>query len=397
MDKATDRNVYLLGAGFSHPAGAPLIYDFLERSRQYMNNRPAELDDFGMEHFHRVFAFKQEMAKAREKISVDLDNIEDLFGLVEMSCRLGITTTDTRDSMIYVIAKTLELCTIPRRPRGNIGFQLNRERAPNLTFEQDFVRHDKTNRKYFVDLYDFFAMLLEGAFDDPNTASARSDAVITFNYDLVLDDALFRTGFRPWYGHSIDRTDGNIPLLKLHGSANWAVCPDCGEPAVFPEKLTRSFSELTTIPCGKCGKRQCQPLLIPPSWDKTDHRNTMRPVWKTAVDELRRATRICIIGYSMPESDAFFRYLLTVALSENHQLEKLVVVDYTGLSRISFEPVTIPPRKSEIEEKWIKLLDGTFRQRRFTFFGDGFENFIAQRWHEMGRGALLDNVGRFGG
>ena len=129
MAEPTDRNVYILGAGFSAPAGAPLIYSFLERSREFLNNPPAALNNDGLAHFKRVFEFKEKIAKAREKMSVDLDDIEELFGLVEMSCRLGSASVEARNSMIYVIAKTLELCTTPRKPRGRIGFEMEQARA----------------------------------------------------------------------------------------------------------------------------------------------------------------------------------------------------------------------------------------------------------------------------
>src|SRR5437879_2029389 len=110
--QATDRNVFILGAGFSRPAGAPLINDFLERSRQFVNSPPRGLDTYSLQQFESAFRFKENMSKSREKIVIDLDNVEELFGLVEMSCRLGKASSETRDSMVWLIAKTLELCTL---------------------------------------------------------------------------------------------------------------------------------------------------------------------------------------------------------------------------------------------------------------------------------------------
>jgi hypothetical protein len=69
----------------------------------------------------------------------------------------------------------------------------------------------------------------------------------------------------------------------------------------------------------------------------------MRPVWEAASEALNRATRICIIGYSMPEADAFFKYLITLGLADNHQLYKMIVVnkDAIGLQQ-SFVPFQEP-------------------------------------------------------
>jgi hypothetical protein len=80
-----NRNVYILGAGFSAPAGAPVIRDFLDRSREFYDDPSSSMDLREREHFARVFEFKRSMGQAREKFRIDLDDIEKLFGLVEIS------------------------------------------------------------------------------------------------------------------------------------------------------------------------------------------------------------------------------------------------------------------------------------------------------------------------
>src|SRR5712692_9713959 len=121
-----DRNVYVLGAGFSALAGAPLIHDFIDRSRFYFDDPSSNLEKTERDHFERFLAFKRRMSQTREKVRIDLDNIEQLFGLVEISQRLEFDKRATRDSTVYVIAKTLELAT--RGPRlSRIGFSSNRE------------------------------------------------------------------------------------------------------------------------------------------------------------------------------------------------------------------------------------------------------------------------------
>jgi hypothetical protein len=128
MVDAADRNVFILGAGFSAHAGAPLIRDFLDKSRELMENPSSGLEPFERAHFSRVFRFRREMAQAREKVMIDLDDIEELFGLVEMSQRLGGNTRETRSSTVYMIAKTLELATRPPgRGRLHVRFDIKPE------------------------------------------------------------------------------------------------------------------------------------------------------------------------------------------------------------------------------------------------------------------------------
>ena len=364
MSSPTDRNVFILGAGASSDAGAPLIYDFLERSRQFLNNPPSALDEYGLAQFRQVFDFKREMARSREKISVDLDNIEDLFGLVEMSCRLGQTGRDTRKSTVYLIVKTLELCLEPRRNRPHLGFRVERGHLSELEGVSYAKRDSSDDPRFTIDMYEYLALMLAGRLDIPERRRGREDVVITFNYDLLIDDALQQVDLLPWYGPGFhdppEPQPNSVQLLKLHGSANWAFCPECKKPILRYHKVTHFVVRLGQLSCPVCGA-SCQPLLVPPSWDKTEYSDTMSPVWKLAVEKLKTATRICVVGYSIPDSDAFFRHLITLALADNHQLERLIVVD----------------KDSKVEMKWKRLLDPVFRQRRFTFSGQGFALYLA--------------------
>ncbi len=122
--------------------------------------------------------------------------------------------------------------------------------------------------------------------------------------------------------------------------------------------------------CSKCQRAGLRLLLVPPSWDKSEYSQIMRPVWKKAVEALKTATRICVIGYSMPETDAFFKFLLALGLAENDRLYKLIVVDWipSGITG---------PRESTIEARWKEMLEGVFVGRRFEFFPGGFAKFVS--------------------
>src|ERR1700730_17293992 len=117
MEGIIDRNVYILGAGFSAGAGAPLIHNFLDVSKQLHDRPYSGLEPFEREHFKRVFDFRREIAQARDKIRIDLDDIEQLFGLVEVSHRFRGTPLETRNSMVYLIAKTLQMSIDGKKQR----------------------------------------------------------------------------------------------------------------------------------------------------------------------------------------------------------------------------------------------------------------------------------------
>jgi hypothetical protein len=366
-----DHNVYILGAGFSRDAGAPLIHDFLDRAREFYADPDMPLDAVERQHFEKVFKFKREITKAREKFRIDLDNIEQLFGLVEMSQRLGDESQETRDAMVYLIAKTLELAVKDTSRRPPVKFGWSTGSLPPFT---SYVRQSPSAGNLFeTDIYTHFALLLSGTYDDQHKLESRCSTVITFNYDLILDDALTRVGARAGYqlesvvAEESPATQVVVPVLKLHGSTNWAICR-CKQIYVLGQKATVNPGAFRNLKCSKCGGENLRLLLVPPSWDKSEYSEIMRPVWKKAVDAIKTATRICVIGYSMPETDAFFKFLLALGLAENDRLYKLIVVDrLQGPS---------PQTNNPIDQRWKEMLETVFVGRRFEFFAHGFAQFI---------------------
>jgi NAD-dependent SIR2 family protein deacetylase len=374
-DSLQDHNVYILGAGFSKDAGAPLIHDFLDRAREFYADPNSALDLQEREQFEQVFSFKREVAKAREKFRIDLDNIEQLFGLVEMSQRLGSASSKTRDATVYLIAKTLQLALTDTSKRPPVRMALAQGYATQASFI-DYVRREQSGGDVFdTDIYTHFALMLAGKYDDQRKLAERSSTVITFNYDLVLDDALTRVGAKPGYelaGAVFDEPNSTapaVPLLKLHGSTNWAVCR-CNQIHVLGQKATAEPDMFRAKRCSRCQRTGLRLLLVPPSWDKSEYSRVMQPVWKKAVEALKTATRICVIGYSMPETDAFFKFLLALGLAENDRLYKLIVVDRL-VSGISAQ------QENTIETRWKQMLEGVFVGRRFEFVPHGFAQFIS--------------------
>ena len=400
-----DRNVYLLGAGFSAAAGAPLIHNFLDCSRAFLDAPFGFVGDFNAaqrEPFETVFKYKQDMSRAAYKVKIDLDNIEELFGLVEISSRLDPGHQKIRDSIAMMIARTLDWATrdVARRRKIRIGSFPDAA----LWFHQfglspESFDVDKTAAGDFIDMdaYTYFAALIAGIFDDPSQRKFRSDSVITFNYDLVLDYALYQVNVAPDYHLPSPVEDPHwkppsqtCSVLKLHGSINWGVCNECRtQLRIAYRQPSRSPLWYPPQCCPQCRSMEqfFQPLLVPPSWDKSGHRDILTPVWAKAVEELKAAKRICVIGYSMPKTDAFFRYLLTLALAENERLSDLIVVD---LAR-----AVVGPTQQEValETRWKELLEPMFVQRRFRFHPEGLIDYVLDRdnLRHLGRGEALND------
>src|SRR5882672_4718704 len=106
---------------------------------------------------------------------------------------------------------------------------------------------------------------------------------------------------------------GCCRYLKLHGSVNWAAPHESTKLRIYG-----NYQELLAA------KRQV--LLVPPTWRKT-FSGAISQVWDTAVRALTNATRIVIIGFSIPPTDIHFKYLLAAGLQENISLRKIYCVN----------------------------------------------------------------------
>ncbi|MDB6025010.1 MAG: hypothetical protein JWM68_1233, partial [Verrucomicrobiales bacterium] len=77
----------------------------------------------------------------------------------------------------------------------------------------------------------------------------------------------------------------------------------------------------------------------------------LQEVWDTAVKAVKTATRIIVIGFSMPQTDVHFKYLMAAGLQDNVSLRQIAFVNQDS------GPVT----KSKINDTFRKDYVGTDR------------------------------------
>ncbi len=326
--------VFILGAGASAEAGAPVMENFLDvardiaRTTQNLATRPA---------FELVFRGIAALGAVFEKGGLDTDNLEAVFAAFEMAKlfgRLGSLSTEEidglPDALRAVIVETLE-----RR----IRFPIEQSGAgPFLV---------KPPRAY-RGLVGLLGTLGE------NYRSGEY-SIITFNYDLTIDHALHDAGHVIDYGLLPLPTIGAFPLLKLHGSLNWLRCHQCGIAAYPFAKYIRNrrgfevppiysrdsvdntfaalrFSEALSVDgvfehCNGQLVEPRVPFVVPPTWSKGEHHQRIATVWAHAARHLSEARKVAIIGYSLPESDHFFRLLWSLGTVGPTKIEKIWVVN----------------------------------------------------------------------
>lgn len=342
MRPYNDNNVYILGAGFSAEAGLPVVSSFLARMRDAVDwldkaGRATERDAI-----ERVLDFRHESAAAGYRINIDLDNIEHLFSLADAK-----PGTASSNDIRLAIAATIEFAAqTGHAPIGRMRVSESNGWPCHEAWLKTAQRRLDLDSTGFRDvessIFDYYAAVLSGL--SAAKREPEKNVVITLNYDVVLEDALRRlevpisyelsgsVEFDPTANVDQSRADA-FQVLKLHGSVNWAVKPN-GSVIVCS-----NYERVRTL--------NLAPLLVPPTWQKIAA-EALLPVWDSAVRAIAKATRIVLIGFSIPSADQHFKYLLSVGLKDNSSLRMIRIVD---------------PRASELLAQY----EAVFREDQFKY------------------------------
>lgn len=163
------------------------------------------------------------------------------------------------------------------------------------------------------------------------------DMVISFNYDILMDNALRNSGKLTDYGYLVpfqkafdgqqwtrsDDAPSNIVLLKLHGSMNWLHCSYCGSYFLMRSEKMGSWYASLPRDCPKCrgSSLYLERVIIPPLLTKDYSSQPMDYVWSEAERRLSRVGKIVVIGYSFPPTDFATETLLRIGLPWTRQKE----------------------------------------------------------------------------
>ena len=191
-----DRNVYILGAGFSTEAGLPLIKNFMNRMRdaaawlEGRQDRKSELTAI-----ESVLDFRLRASAAAYRVPLDVENIEELFSLASAS-----DSTELSDQVTMAIAATLDFCRATALPQRQGRIAVSKidgpkwDRPQPCNWELSKQHEQRTTGTpgvsvYSCPLYEFYLGMLCGFFNE--VESDRRDTIISLNYDTVVEDALW--------------------------------------------------------------------------------------------------------------------------------------------------------------------------------------------------------------
>lgn len=337
-------NLYILGAGASADSGAPIMTNFLDVAEDFLASERFR----NSKEIHQLFNKIRSLNSLHAKSNVDLNNIESVLGLLEMSELLEYPIDgqnqflSLKDSYVKMISETIE---------NSMKFNI---KGPKWIIPRGSYQD-------FADL-----------FEDQNRQ--KNSAIISFNYDVGIDVALHNANVR--YTYHLNDSHNLFPLLKLHGSLNWFKNDNKAIETIHLSQFfqtqqyrtygdkdregTLTFSGYMKQMRGGFDEYDLPPFIIPPTWNKTMYHASISNVWKKASQCLSQAKNIYVIGYSLPETDAFFKYLFSLGTNSTTRIRKFWVIN---------------PDTSGTEKRFRELL-GPQMIERFRYLNHDFQTAV---------------------
>jgi hypothetical protein len=387
-DGTVKKIVYVLGAGFSIPAGGP--------SQARILNEILDLDESCLEVRRKKAALKTFITKDLGISLRDMHGVplEDIYTPLDRCIADGISFKNRPPSNLVKLRSDLGGLISRAIGAAITRFSNDRPGAP------DYIARFAS---YIVGLASKRAEYAQNTDDAEQSKQYDPLAIISLNWDILLDNALhdalhkdrLRTCARfgdydPFgvvdyccYVSSLEPGDErirsglwslgcrgyNVKLLKPHGSMNWLQCPNCQRLFVeFGQKMT-IVEQIGRTSCRHCLRlgyqNRLQGSLVMPTFLKDLSNFQIKLVWQNTSVELMEAEHLDFIGYSLPHADFEFRQLLARTVRQKATVE---VVLFRGKEQESV-------KNYEAECARYKQF---FGRRRIQFHPDGAEAYMTK-------------------
>jgi hypothetical protein len=304
-----ERVVYLLGAGFSAPLGLPVMSNFLEKSRDMFSKHPDRY-----QYFPNLFEQIKKFSFVKNYYNSDLFNIEEIFSIVEMASQLEGEAL--KDDFINYLSDVVEFYTPLIVPYGSeLPSNWDRVIFSNNQIQNNYGLFVAAllNLRIKAKMIKSYQQKIRELQIERMNKSETVYAVITLNYDKVLENF----------------SECRYPYLSSQK-----------DQLIFASELNdeiKPFSNQTIL--AKLHGSVGLDNVVPPTWSKGVDQK-IQPAWRMAYKALVEATQIRIIGYSLPEADAYVKYLLKAAIMKTPHLKRFDVLcmdDINGTVRQRYD------------------------------------------------------------
>lgn len=334
-------NVIILGAGFSHAAGIPLMSGFVDTMweigiRGAWNGK--DISDADRKIFTDAIKVRHGLNGFHGRAHFDDRNIEDILSLLTFGVLAGEeAASEHLKAVNRAIARTIELTCEVKHPGApkNEGEQCSSIRnGPEMyrTFWKRLINWAAEGKSPPTIITFNYDLVLErsllqvligtGYYDGQTTPLPRKNICLNYHYDKAprLLHTVKYTGFTNHrdFGHTpgtlVTRSDADdsdsvleFDLLKLHGSLNFSQT----KPAKTDFNIAAAVDD---------------PFILPPIFNKLSGTAPSK-MWQTAIQRVQQAKNLIIVGYSLPRTDIYMQYFLKSALGPNLDFNRLYVFD----------------------------------------------------------------------
>jgi hypothetical protein len=285
MEKIT----YILGAGFSAPAGLPLMNNFILKAKDIYYSDPVKY-----EYFLKIFNKVDDLSKIKNVFKADLYNIEEVLSIFETDSFL-YRNTSFKNDFIQFISDVIEYYTFDDL---NITFNNKIGNYHGFVLGEDPIK--QVYASFLCSLLKIRIRRLETVneviFDLERIPQHDFKySIITLNYDTILENCL----------DSILNRYKSILDFQL-----------------YTDKYDSEWTYPHLIKLHGCVKNK---NIIPPTWAK-NLSPQIEKMWRNAFNIIKDSTQLRIIGYSLPITDSNVRYLLKSAILKNNSLKKIDIL-----------------------------------------------------------------------
>lgn len=286
--------VYFLGAGFSAPLGLPVMSNFIEKAKDiYFGNEE------GYEYFKRIFSMINELGVLKTYMDINLTNIEDILSLLEMGFTVG-QNMKGKEEYVRFIKQTIQHYTPALSTEDITNSLLSQHYGKNWVKTGKNVELHTKYGNFVASLLDISLRNEQSTFGPRYSHLNKSDntySIVALNYDNILENIVsYIQKLFP------SHTQYALRYAKLHGSINTDI--------------------------------------ILPSWNKSEN-SILLGAWKAAYEYMSNANHIRFIGYSMPQTDAYIKYLVGTSLKDTKHFKKVDILckDPDGSTQLRYRAI----------------------------------------------------------
>ena len=359
-EKMGENVVFFIGAGFTKavvktaPTGAQFLTKAFDPSGPFIKDKKVtDLKTFIEKIYYQL----------NDKV---YPNIEDVLSLIDYSIQRKESLSrdylledliKVRNDFIYLIGKVIKEC-----------IEKSDDKDKTLKPSRDFIEN-------------ISKLLSNGSYSKVSIISTNYDLIIdnallekkkSCNYAIRLRDSIFwdqnekRENVRVNSAHGNWRfqnneggiNEGDILLVKIHGSLNWFYCPKCDEIDITvgrkgATQLARDHQKFI------CINRFCtsnyEPLIVTPTMLKVYDNSFLKELWGKSGKMISETDKLIFIGYFLHPADYHIRSLITKSLVKNGKNPDVLVIDQKpedkevkkryqalfGKNKVNFQPIEL--------------------------------------------------------